>query len=141
MGRDNNSWGDAEVSFSREEAKPHSGRSAQRIHLERVAQGAAQVRQLGISVRAGQTYTLSVWLRGTVEGPVFVGVRQHESPYKGVTLAQNVRVTPEWRQVVITGAPDADGPSAGIFIAFSTTGESAGGPRRAAKASCSRRWW
>ena len=122
MGWDNNSWGDAEVSFTREEARPHSGRSAQRIHLERVAQGAAQVRQLGISVRAGQTYTLSVWLRGTVEGPVFVGVRQHESPYKRY-LAQNVRVTPEWRHYVISGAPDVDGPSAGIFIAFSTAGD------------------
>src|SRR5438552_17004522 len=54
VGWDNNSYGGAEVTFSREDEKPHSGQSAQRIHLERVNQGAAQLRLLGISVRAAQ---------------------------------------------------------------------------------------
>jgi hypothetical protein len=122
LGWDNNSWGDAEASFSREVDKPRSGRMAQRIRLERVTKGAAQIRQMGIALRAGQPYTLTVWLRGTTEGPVFVGVRQNEAPYKRY-LVQNVRVASEWRRYVITGTPTEDGPSAGIYIAFSAPGE------------------
>jgi hypothetical protein len=122
FGWDNNSWGDAVVSFAREEEKSRSGRMAQRVRLERVTKGAAQLRQMGIALHAGQPYTLTVWLRGTVEGPVFVGVRQNEAPYKRY-LVQNVRVAPEWRRYVITGTPDEAGPSAGIYIAFSSPGE------------------
>lgn len=122
LGWENNSWGDAVASFSKEEARPRSGRSAQRVRLERVTNGAAQLRQMGVAVRAGQPYTLTVWLRGTVEEPVRIGIRQNDAPYKRY-LVQNFRVSPEWRRYVITGTPTEDGPSAGIYIAFSSPGE------------------
>jgi glycosyl hydrolase family 39 (putative alpha-L-iduronidase)/carbohydrate binding protein with CBM4/9 domain len=118
----NNSWGDAAVSFSRDRSDPHSGRSAQRIHCESVTNGAAQIRQLGIAVRAGQAYTLTVWLRGSVDAPVFVGIRENEAPYHRY-LAQSVRVSPEWHRYVITGTPSEDGPGAGLYIAFTVPGD------------------
>ena len=63
----NNTWGDATASFSEDTSRPHSGHSAQHIHCESVNGGAAQIRQMGIAVRAGQVYTLTLWMRGQVE--------------------------------------------------------------------------
>lgn len=117
-----NTWGDATASFSQDTGRPHSGRAAQHVHCESVTQGAAQIRQMGIAVRAGQPYTLTVWLRGVVETPVYVGVRQNGPPYKRY-VGQDVRVTPEWKRYVISGTPAEDGPSAGIYIAFSSPGD------------------
>jgi hypothetical protein len=122
FGWDNNCWGDAVAAFSKDTQNPRSGRSAQQIRLERVTQGAAQIRQLGITVRAGQPYTLSLWLRGSVDSPVFVGIRQNEAPYKRY-LMQNVRVTPEWRRFVICGTPTEDGLDAGIYLSLKTPGD------------------
>src|SRR5262249_37117308 len=105
-----------------DDSRPHSGRACQRIRCESVVRGAAQLRQMGIAVRAGQPYTLTLWLRGSVDAPVFVGIRQNEAPYKRY-LAQNVRVSPEWQRFVISGKPEEDGPNAGIYIAFGAPGE------------------
>src|SRR5262249_33399332 len=99
----NNSYGDAVASVS-QARQAHWGRYAQRLRCDRVSDGAAQIRQSGIAVRAGQQYTLTVWLRGDVESPVFVGVRQNGAPYHRY-LAQNVRVTSDWQRYVISGTP------------------------------------
>ena len=117
-----NTWGDAASSFSQDTALPHSGHASQHIRCESVTQGAAQIRQMGIAVRAGQAYTLSVWLRGTLDSPVFFGVRENPPPYH-LYVARSVRVTPEWKQYVISDTPKEDGPNAGIYIAFSSPGD------------------
>jgi hypothetical protein len=122
LGWDDNSWGDVRASFSREDSRPRSGRSCQHIRCESVVHGAAQLRQMGIAVRASQPYTLTLWLRGSVDAPVFVGVRQNEAPYQRY-LAQNIRVSPEWQRFVISGTPEEDGPNAGIYVAFGAAGE------------------
>jgi hypothetical protein len=116
----NNSWGDASVSFSRDEG--HTGSAAQHLHCESVTEGAAQIRQVGIAVHAGQVYTLTVWLRGSVNAPVFVGVRENAAPYRRY-LAQSVRVSREWRRYEIIGAPREEGSDAGIYIAFTVPGD------------------
>jgi hypothetical protein len=117
-----NCWGDAKVSFSRDSSQPHSGHAAQHIHCESVTNGAAQMRQMGIAVRAGQVYTLTVWLRGVVESPVFVGIRENGAPYRRY-VAQDLRITPEWKRYVISAAPAEDDPNAGIYIAFFSPGD------------------
>lgn len=121
-GWQNNFWGDIVGSLSPETSQVHSGRAAQHVHCERVTAGAAQICQQGIAVHSGQLYTLTLWLRGNVDGPVFVGIRQNPPPYHRY-LAQSVRVTPEWRPYVISGTVTADGPDAGLYIAFSVPGD------------------
>ncbi len=122
VGWENNSWGDAVVSFSADSDLPHTGRTSQRIRCERVTQGAAQIRQPGIAVRAGQPYTLTLWLRGTVETPITLGLRQNDAPYQRY-LIQNVRVTPEWRRYVVAGVADGEDPNAGLYLAFKSPGD------------------
>jgi len=86
-----NCYGINEAQFAPEARDVHGGRFSQRITCTKFISGGVQFRLGGVRVERGKTYTLSLWMKGDVKSPVYVGIRKHGEPYTGY-LRRFVRV-------------------------------------------------
>jgi hypothetical protein len=116
-----NSYGDNQVYLAPETTDVRQGTRAQRITCTRFRSGGAQIYFGHVSVEAGTTYTLRLWMKGDIASPVFVGVRQHAQPYTAY-ISRSVRVTPEWRSFVVSGEAAGTDSNAGVYLMFASLG-------------------
>ncbi|HIE51245.1 MAG TPA: hypothetical protein EYP85_05760 [Armatimonadetes bacterium] len=116
-----NCYGENEYRFEAETENPHSGQAAQAAVCTRFVRGGVQFRCRGIAIEKGKPYTLTVWMRGTLTSPVYVGIRKHGAPYTRY-LVRFVRVGPEWRRYTILGEVPETDAECGIYFRFASTG-------------------
>ena len=86
--------------------------------LSKINTGLVQTAQFA-SLRLGQTYTASIWLRGTPGMHMGFSLRKWESPYTEY-VAQDLFATGAWQQVTVTGTVTDSGVSTLMVRAFST---------------------
>ncbi len=114
-----NCYGDNQYRFER--VPGHQSQAAQRLTCGRHDSGAVQVLVPGLKIVKGQTYTITLWLRGQIPGRLFVGFRQLPAPYARY-LVRYVRVDPTWRQYAIVGTVPVDDAACGLFLSFQGEG-------------------
>jgi hypothetical protein len=106
------------VAYAANAASPHSGGSAQRMTVTQIA-GVAQMAQFAW-LRQGQTYTSTIWVRGTPGMLFSYGFRQWDPPW--AYIAETAALgTGNWQQLTVTGSPGSPGPSE-LTVAAYTTG-------------------
>jgi hypothetical protein len=98
---DNSDWADVTAAYSMNDTSAHSGGQAQRIVVSQVASGQLQTMQFA-QLRKGETYTASVWLRGTPGMQLGFALRQWIEPYTDYAAADLV-ADGSWQKVSITG--------------------------------------
>ena len=116
-----NCYGANEVVFAEETHDVPDGKPAQRVTCTMFSSGGVQFHSCNIAVVKGKTYTIRLWMKGDVEVPIYIGVRQHGEPYTSY-LKRYVRVKNEWRPYVFTGEAGSTDPSCSLFIMFAGTG-------------------
>jgi hypothetical protein len=116
------SYGSASVQFDLSTDKVQFGKYCQHIRVEAYKDGNAQIRQLGMNIHKGQSYSIVLWMRGNLSVPVLVGFRKHGAPYT-FYLRQEVRVTPAWQRFTITGVATGEDENAGLYLAFGGNGD------------------
>jgi hypothetical protein len=116
-----NCYGSNEVVFVRESTDVHGGRSAQRVTCTHFDSGGVQFHSGDIAVEKGKPYTLCLWMKGDVKGPVYVGIRKHGEPYTPY-LKRDVRVRSDWTPYLIIGQPSDSDPRCGLYLMFAGTG-------------------
>ncbi len=98
---DNSDWADVTAAYSANNASAHGGRQAQHVVLSRVTSGQLQTVQFA-SLRKGETYTASVWLRGTPGMQLGFALREWPEPYTDYAAA-NLVADGSWQKVSVTG--------------------------------------
>lgn len=124
LGRDwaNESYGTGKRQFSLDSDRAHVGKYCQHIRVEEYNDGGAQVRQLGMKLAKGQSYSIVLWMRGNLTVPVRVGFRKHDKPYT-FYLKQEFAVTPAWQRFTISGVAPEDDNDSGLYIFFAGNGD------------------
>lgn len=98
---DNSSWADVKVAYSAATTDPHRGKTAQRIHVARVASGAVQYVQ-AVPFAAGRVYAFSVWMRGRPGDTVSLLLRRQGAPYTQYA-GTDATLSAEWREYTVEG--------------------------------------
>ena len=98
---DNSSWADVKVAYSAATTDPHRGKTAQRIHVGRVASGAVQYVQ-GVPFAQGRVYCFSVWMRGRPGDTVSLLLRRQGAPYTQYA-GTDATLSAEWREYTVEG--------------------------------------
>ncbi|RYE58103.1 MAG: hypothetical protein EOP20_06505 [Hyphomicrobiales bacterium] len=93
---DNSSWADTGVSYGIEKTNPHSGKSSQRVSINRIGGGAAQFVQ-SAHFQKGHLYRFSVWLRGTPGSRLTVQFQQSGAPYSNYG-SMSAGLSAEWQR-------------------------------------------
>lgn len=116
-----NCYGVNKYRLSADSSDVHSGRYAQRMTCLEYQSGGVQIRYIGLNVREGEYYTLSLWMKGNMQTRVYAGIRENPSPYisyiKGEFLVDN-----EWQPYMVIGKAGKSDTSCGIYIMISDTG-------------------
>ncbi len=121
-GWEQNCYGSYEVRFEPDYENAHSGRACQKIVCTDFKKGGVQIRCRGISVRQGQVYTLSAWLRAEgITSRVLVIVRKHAWPYTRYLFVE-AKPGPEWRRFTVVAKAAGSDPDCGIYVWFGSTG-------------------
>lgn len=119
--QDNSGWAEVDVRYDRQVGRNGTG-SAAHIVASHYRRGAAQFVQGGIAVRKGQTYVVSIWMRGNLSQPVGIVLREHGRPYR--TLAgQSFRVSDEWREYRFKAVAKENSSDAYFMVRFEGDGE------------------
>jgi len=98
---DNSTWSNSTVQYSQELSNPHGGASCQKMAVQSVASGEAQLLQ-GISLVAGSLYTASIWLRAQSATDVTVPIQDASPPYPAF-LDTMIPIGTAWQQVTVQG--------------------------------------
>jgi Beta-galactosidase len=115
---DNSDWADVAVKYAANLASPHKGTKTQRIIVSSIKTGYVQAAQLAY-LRLGQTYSASVWLRGTKGMKLGFALRKWTEPYTDYA-AQDVAATGAWQRVSVSGKVTGPAVSALMVRAYST---------------------
>jgi hypothetical protein len=116
------SYGSATVQFALHTDKAQFGKSCQYVRVTEFKKGGTQIRQLGMKLAKGQSYSITLWMRGSLSVPVTVGFRKHQAPYT-YYMKQDVRVTPAWQRFTINGIASEEDANAGLYILFAGEGD------------------
>jgi hypothetical protein len=116
-----NCYGVNEYEFSAEARDVHSGRFAQRMRCSRYMSGGVQIRYVGLSVKEGEYYTLSLWMKGDIRARVYTGIRENPKPYISY-VKDEFLVDSEWRPYVVIGRASRSDTFCGVYIMISDTG-------------------
>jgi hypothetical protein len=116
-----NCYGSNVVTFAEESADVHSGKAAQRVTCTRFESGGVQFHSSDVGVEKGKPYTLTLWMKGNVKAPVYVGIRKHGAPYTPY-LKRDLRVRKDWTPYLIIGQASDTDPRCGIYIMFAGMG-------------------
>jgi hypothetical protein len=98
---DNSDWADLAAAYSLNNTSAHSGAQAQRIVVSQVTSGQLQTVQFA-QLRKDETYTASVWLRGTPGMRLGFALREWPEPYTDYAAADLV-ADGSWQKLSITG--------------------------------------
>jgi Glycosyl hydrolase catalytic core len=115
---DNSDWAEVTADYSVNNSSPHSGTQAQRIVVSNIASGLIQTAQFA-HLRKGETYTASVWLRGTPGMQLSFSIRQWEAPFPEYG-STDVVANGAWQKVSVTGQMTGEGISVLMVRAFTT---------------------
>ncbi len=115
---ENSDWASVTVNYAANTTSPHSGKAAQRAVISQITSGNVQFAEL-VSLNYGQTYSASIWLRGTPGMQLAFGIRQWLSPYAFYGY-QSVTATGAWQQLSVSGTPNGAGVSVLMVVANST---------------------
>jgi len=96
---DNSNWADVEIAYAPDTERPHSGKTAQRITVGRVAGGAVQFVQ-DIELNKG-IYAYSIWLRGQPGTNVSVVLRRADPATQ--YAATTATLTDGWQEFTAAG--------------------------------------
>ena len=116
-----NCYGSNTVVFAQESTDVHGGKAAQRITCSQFASGGVQFHSGDLAIEKDKPYTLRLWMKGDVKGPVYVGLRKHGAPYTPY-LKRDVRVKAQWTPYLIIGQPSDSDVRCGLYIMFGGTG-------------------
>ena len=116
-----NCYGFNEVTFAEESSDVHGGKAAQRVTCSHFDSGGVQFHSADVAVEKGKPYTLTLWMKGDVKAPVYVGIRKHGAPYTPY-LKRDLRVRKDWTPYLIIGQASDTDPRCGIYIMFAGTG-------------------
>jgi len=116
-----NCYGANDVVFAEETSDVRGGQSAQRVRCTKFASGGVQFHSADVAVEKGKPYTVRLWMKGDVQSPIYVGIRQIGEPYTGY-LTRHARVNSEWRPYILTGVASDTDPRCALFIMFADTG-------------------
>jgi hypothetical protein len=116
-----NCYGSNQVVFTRESTDVHAGQSAQGVTCTAFESGGVQFHSSDLAVEKGQSYTLRLWMKGDVKGPVYVGIRKHGAPYTSY-LKRDLRVKNAWTPYLIMGQASDSDPRCGLYLMFAGTG-------------------
>ena len=98
---DNSAWANPTVQYSEETNNPHSGLACQKMVVSSVGTGQAQFIQ-PFPLQAGNIYTASVWLRGTLGVQASLVIQQANSPY-ATYIQSSLALTADWQQLTADG--------------------------------------
>jgi hypothetical protein len=115
---DNSDWAEVTADYSLHTGSPHSGTQAQRMVASNISSGLIQTAQFA-SLRKGETYRASVWLRGTPGMQLGFVMRQWEAPFSEYGNT-DVVATGAWQKVSVAGKMTGDGVSVLMVRAFTT---------------------
>jgi hypothetical protein len=113
---DNSDWADVAAAYSVNGSSAHSGGQGQRVVVSRIASGQLQTVQFA-SLRKGENYTASVWLRGTPGMQLGFALREWGEPYTDYA-ATNVVADGSWQKLSVSGAMTGSGVSVLMVRAF-----------------------
>ncbi len=102
---DNSGWASTTIRYERETDNPHSGKSSQRMTIERVDDAAQFVQPVRITELG--VYRFSIWLRGQVNTVVKLELRKAGGPYT-LYAAQPAGLSGEWRKFDVVSLLPAD---------------------------------
>jgi hypothetical protein len=114
---DNSEWADVAAAYSVNNTSAHGGGQAQRIVVSRVASGQLQTVQFA-QLRKGETYTASVWLRGTPGMQLGFALREWGEPYSDYAATDAV-ADGSWQKLSVTGRMTGTGVSVLMVRGFS----------------------
>ncbi len=116
------SSGELDVTLAAETRGMKEGAGCWRISVPSWSAGAARVRRTGLSLKAGEPYTVEVWMRSQeLSAPVEVTLSSAGSE-GAVLLGKRFFVGPQWRRCVLQGSPTRDEANASLTLAFEGSG-------------------
>jgi hypothetical protein len=114
---DNSDWADVTVHYAANTRSPHGGRAAQRLILSNIGSGSVQAAQFAY-LRLGETYSASLWFRGTPGMQMSFALRQWAAPYTDYA-AQSLIANGSWQLVTVRGKVTNPGVSVLMVQVFS----------------------
>ena len=117
---DNSGWADVDVGYELHEDAVEG--TSQHIVGRRIARGAVQFGQKGIPLEKGKSYRISIWVKGKLDGPLEVMLRQHGRPYT-VYARKTFRINEEWERYEFVATVIVDDPGAFFMIRLTGQGE------------------
>ena len=116
---DNSYWTANPISADYEPnlASPHGGRSDQKVNVRHIDNGAVQIMQR-VSLRIGQTYKSSIWIKATAGMVVNFGLRKTDAPYTRYGWT-NTTANGLWQQLSVEGAVTDTGGSSLVLLTSS----------------------
>jgi len=121
LGWESNCYGINSYTFSADSSDVHSGKYAQRISCSKFESGGVQIREKGLSVVQGEYYTLYLWMKGSVETRVLVGLRENQAPYT-FYVSNAFPMSNKWEPYMVVGKASRSDTSCGLYIMVGDTG-------------------
>ena len=118
--RDNSSWADVDVEYSLSNDAVKG--TSQHISAKRITSGAVQFVQQGVSLTKGQTYQISIWMKGKIESPVEVMLRKRGSPYT-IYASKAFRISEKWTRYRFIVTSSVDAPGMYFMVRFTGKGD------------------
>lgn len=110
------SYGEIAVTYRSNTRTPQSGKACLLAEITGWDGGAMHLARPGITLRAGGSYAIEVWLRGkNLEQPVTVSLRKRSDP-NVVYLSRRVAVDGDWQLYTVQGSVNLDDPDAAVTI-------------------------
>ena len=118
--KDNSGWADVDVKYDLDNDSVLG--SSQHIRCQRVASGALQFVQPNVSLVKGQGYRISIWIKGTLDGPLEIMLRKRGAPY--TTYARKVfRISDQWKKYEFIATVGENDPGAFFMVRFAGSAE------------------